>query len=146
MKICNCEICGKSFYRKPIEIKKGHNRFCSLNCFGISRIKEYSGKGNPFYGKRHSNKTKMIISKKRWKCGWGMSSGYLRYTRCGKKPNMLLHREVAEKIIGRRLRKEEVVHHIDGNKTDNRKDNLMVMVRSDHMMLHHQLKRVGRLK
>ncbi|WP_243259146.1 HNH endonuclease signature motif containing protein [Clostridium sp. 'deep sea'] len=36
------------------------------------------------------------------------------------------HRVVAEKKLGRKLRKGEVVHHIDGDKLNNSPDNLMV--------------------
>lgn len=44
-----------------------------------------------------------------------------------------LHRVVAEKILGRPLRKGEIVHHIDGNHLNNAPDNLQVMTRSEHM-------------
>ena len=37
---------------------------------------------------------------------------------------MLEHRLVMEQKIGRRLRKGEVVHHVNGNGMDNRPDNL----------------------
>lgn len=36
------------------------------------------------------------------------------------------HRLVAARMLGRQLLSEEVVHHIDGNKRNNRPDNLMV--------------------
>jgi len=46
------------------------------------------------------------------------------------------HRIVAEKIIGRKLRSDEVVHHIDGNKHNNKPENLMIMSQSEHIKLH----------
>lgn len=50
------------------------------------------------------------------------------------------HRIVAEKKLGRYLRSDEVVHHIDGNKTNNSPDNLIVLSNEDHATLHALLK------
>lgn len=38
--------------------------------------------------------------------------------------------------LKRSLAKDEVVHHKNGNKTDNRPENLEVMTRAQHMRLH----------
>lgn len=46
------------------------------------------------------------------------------------------HRLVMEQHLGRRLARDEVVHHINENKTDNRLANLRVMTNSDHVRLH----------
>ena len=46
------------------------------------------------------------------------------------------HRLVAEEKIGRRLRKDEVAHHINGDKLDNRPDNIEVMSDSEHRSHH----------
>lgn len=46
------------------------------------------------------------------------------------------HRVVMEKILGRRLRKYEIVHHRDHNKKNNDPKNLQVMTRRQHAQLH----------
>jgi hypothetical protein len=46
------------------------------------------------------------------------------------------HIAVAEEYLGRKLRDEEVVHHLDLNKANNRIENLLVLERSQHMKLH----------
>lgn len=51
-------------------------------------------------------------------------------------PYMYEYRLVAEKKIGRYLKKGEIVHHIDGDVTNNSPDNLSVMSQSEHCRLH----------
>ena len=47
------------------------------------------------------------------------------------------HRIVAEEMLGRPLKRGEVVHHIDGNKRNNAPENLMVFSsQSEHVKWH----------
>jgi hypothetical protein len=60
------------------------------------------------------------------------NNGYFRFFGS----NYLLHRWAAQKKLGRKLHCWEVVHHIDGNKTNNHPDNLMVCSREAHYQIH----------
>lgn len=48
------------------------------------------------------------------------------------------HRIIAEQMMGRSLLKNEIVHHKNGKRWDNRSENLEVMNKHDHAKLHGQ--------
>lgn len=53
--------------------------------------------------------------------------------------DFLEHRIVVEQRIGRPLRHDEVVHHLNGEKTDNRIENLYVCSKSEHARTHKEV-------
>lgn len=55
---------------------------------------------------------------------------------CTKNGYVLEHRIVVENHLQRLLTKEEIVHHINGNKKDNRIENLEVMNYKEHVKHH----------
>jgi len=78
-----------------------------------------------------------------WKGGRYQTQGYVvvycpKHPRAKnkKRPYLFEHILVAEKKIGRYLKKSEVVHHINGIKNDNKPENLIVVTRAKHMRIH----------
>lgn len=68
-----------------------------------------------------------------------MSTGHLRTHRDGK--TELVHRIVVEDILGRRLPKDAVVHHINEDRADNRPQNLVVCENDAyHKLLHRRMR------
>lgn len=57
---------------------------------------------------------------------------------------VLEHRLVAEQKYGRKLTSSDIVHHIDGNKTNNNPENIVVLTRSEHAKLHNGLKKCNK--
>lgn len=58
---------------------------------------------------------------------------------CGYKGYVYEHILVAEEKLKRELHKNEVVHHLDGNRSNNRIENLLVLDRGQHTKLHKWL-------
>jgi len=62
-------------------------------------------------------------------------SGYMEFTR-GDNKGRLVHCVVIESRLGRKLYKDECVHHIDRDKLNNQDSNLALMTISGHARLH----------
>lgn len=106
-----CAICEKpflvTFARKTVA------KFCSRKC----------------QGKHLSSKTGELNAT--WKGGTIIrKNGY----RCVRVDGEYIyeHRHVVESLLGRKLSKSEVVHHLDGDRLNNAIDNLEVMSKREH--------------
>jgi hypothetical protein len=71
----------------------------------------------------------------RVKKGWLDNRGY-RWIMTPDGREMMEHRYVMERVLGRRLTPDEVVHHRDGIKTHNDPSNLELMTQQAHTSHH----------
>lgn len=107
--IVPCQICDSPVKSLPSRQRK----FCSSTCAGI--------------GHRGSNNY-------RFKSGSIDGCGYRVIYVDGKK--ILEHRHVMQSHLGRPLRRDEIVHHVDENKLNNDISNLQLLDRASHALLH----------
>lgn len=111
--------------------------YCSeIGCTNKIKNLKFSLCNNHYvYKIRHS----LLKTKHRNKGGTGniSSGGYKRITVGGQR--IFEHRYIMEVHLGRKIGKKEVVHHINGDKTDNRIDNLEVCTQSEHVNEHRSI-------
>ena len=128
-----CVVCGKTVVRRKIDATQ--NSCCSSECTKIhtsNRFTEMNIELNP--DRMDNLGTREKIRNSRFDTGEGKSYPKL-YGRHE-------HRIVAEQMLGRSLKPDEVVHHIDENKRNNDPSNLMVFAtQADHAKWHQNLKK-----
>ena len=115
-----CNQCNTKYNFSPYRLKK--TKFCSLVCAAQNRT-----------GEKNSN----------WKGGEITRTDGYELVRIGTasrdkkgKRYELKHRLVMEEHLGRKLSEDEVVHHINGNKSDNRIENLEIL---EHQSVHAKI-------
>ena len=121
-----CSLCGKEFKR----IKWLHTQHQRRGC-----IKDYCST-------KCKNKYQSISHGCNWKGGRQKQGKYIAIW-ISKNKRIREHRLVMEKKIGRKIRKGEVVHHINGNPTDNRIENLVLCkTHGEHTEKYHTQNRI----
>ena len=135
--------------------------FCACGCRQVIEIKihhhirgipefvngHYSRINNPMKGRRR-------CANPNWNGGRHINSlGYVLildsdHRGPGRTPYILEHRHVMEKHFDRKLTRKDEVHHLNGDKADNRIENLMLLTKKEHAQLHDQLlrKKIGEIK
>lgn len=68
-----------------------------------------------------------------------VANGYV-FIRVAKGQRVREHVLIAERALGRKLKRNEHVHHINGDKTDNRNENLLICTHGYHIELHWRMK------
>jgi len=160
----NCARCGK-----PFEKKTSRQKYCSFVCYNRAKSERWyrkNGRGKGVCSKCLKEYTKSRHNQKYCsiECSSESQRRYLTVPQCLEKANRKIdknlgyvriyapmhkeantwgyvyeHRLIAEQVLNRSLKKNEVVHHINGIRWDNRRGNLAVMSSSDHSKLGSSL-------
>lgn len=146
--VLTCDYCGKTFERKGRHVHE-HN-YCSDECRRAANRPERA------YHLDISEERREAIRERNRNFEWTEESrerarraqltngeerghsadAYAKMKVEGK--TVQVHRVVAEQILGRPLRDDEVVHHIDHNKRNNSPENLRIMSAEEHGRLHFE--------
>ena len=110
-----CVFCSKKMSREQYKMAWDFKqaKYCSHECYT-----------NDNRGEKHANWTGGIKHR---------PDGYLRYGRT----DQYIHRVVLEEHLGRKLGRNEQVHHINGNPSDNRLKNLALTKNGFHRKTYH---------
>lgn len=143
-----CAVCGKKYHLKPYRIKRCKKNYCSIECHRIGKMEYMKGEKNHQYGLKGEMNATWYGGRKLNRYGYWQVQAIGHPFAVGRSEYVLEHRLVAEKYLlnkensvlidGKRyLSPDYVVHHKNGNKTDNRVENLEVMTLSEHQRLHN---------
>ncbi len=154
--IVKCNSCGKPVQRFPSELRTQTQVHCcreckyavgwvTLTCEGCSRAFVRTKSDIAPWTVHHYCSRECAFRAQRWdkhptwKGGTIIQNGYVLI----RVPNgyKRVHVMMAEKVVGRPLRKGEVVHHINCDPSDNRPSNLLICTVAYHKWLHYEMAR-----
>jgi hypothetical protein len=116
-KTLQCGICSTAFYVPAHRLETA--KYCSRKCTSLA---------NP-----ENTKKAQLASPLMKRAGLSSPRKYVVIKVNGK--YIREHRHVMQEHLGRLLEKHEHIHHINGDPTDNRIENLQVLTNSEHQKL-----------
>lgn len=129
----NCQKCGKEFilYLREKEVLSLKRRKCCSRQCANSKIcseenKRKKSEANKKWSQLHP---RVIISKGKYKTIQINKKGYQE------------HRYIMEQFLKRKLENNEIVHHKNNNKEDNRIENLQLMTKNEHSKYHRAIEK-----
>lgn len=148
-----CLYCGRTFHRSPSEMKRGHNTYCSRACYEKARQAGIAAKRERRVPAGRDGNIKV-------QCAYCGKAIYLRPSRvrtvknhyCSRECKRLHQTTTGSHVPRERLRCKYgrcqicgldepdilVIHHKDGNRTNNDESNLMVLCPNCHARIHRR--------
>jgi hypothetical protein len=161
-----CQTCGQDFQCQRAWVKNGRRKYCSKRCLNRAQTMMRAER-HAMYGKRHTPRSREQMSASRrnrpdlrgpnhpaWKGGSYLGHGGYRLVLAAqlspadqeliqpmlnKTGYIQEHRLVVARTLRRPLEKHEIVHHRNGDKTDNRPENLELIAVRPHSRLHQEM-------
>lgn len=162
-----CLQCKQPFLCPRAWVRNGRRKFCSRECGKRYASENRRGTAHPRYGMTHTEESKQKISQSKrsnptrarmenhpnWKGGQYIRGGYrLVMARTLDEATQSLvasmtdehgyvqeHRAVMARTLGRPLLSKEIVHHRNGDKLDNRPENLELLHLKPHSKIHRDM-------
>lgn len=104
-----------------------------MDRYNSERFSNYNETENPMNAKGRTIEERFAMRDRRMNAKDRVGKDVHTYS---KQLGELEHRKIMRIKLGRELRDDEVIHHIDGNRYNNKPNNLAVMTRSEHTRLH----------
>ena len=147
--LVNCVCCGKDVERKPYQVSRAKNSFCSKVCFynhkntrtrkecmqcgEIIEVPYKEASKNKFCSHKCSSLWHSKENHPAWNGGRSITKeGYI-YRWSGEDRSKIEHRVIFEQYLGRPLEKDEIIHHKNGDRSDNRLENLELWTKNHPM-------------